>query len=215
MCKKLTYLIAVLLLSFLPVLILGCASERETPVPAEPPAEVPVTINDKYEEAISRLAPEKTTILSIEGMEEEIILSLEVSSLYPYAIYLDEERYVMAEKDGKEFISPRAEGADPALFMTIRHEENVDLAAVLGEIEDQLKEEYADVTVQGWVESPLRAQYLYAVNGNTRDDQVERYYLAEDSAGGVFIIQQMLFLEAMEGHGARFDGMLEEFIMLK
>ncbi len=47
-------------------------------------------------------------------------------------------------------------------------------------------------------------------NGDAWNDPVERYYLVEDFKGGVIVIQQKLFKEAVEGHGARFDGMLKE-----
>ena len=155
------------------------------------------------------LVPEKQTVLVIEGMEEEIALSLKVSSLYPYAIYLDEDRYQMEQLKGKDLILPRA-AVEPEVFMAIWHREDVEISTLVWEIEEELKKKYANVHVQGHVEKPLLSQHLYTLNGDAWNDPVERYYLIEDFKGGVIVIQQKLFKEAVEGHGARFDGMLKE-----
>ena len=215
--RRLTSLVFALLL-LVPVLVGGCAEQEEEPISPEPPVEEPASPEEPltppengidWREA-DQLEPEKTTTLIIEGMEEEIVLQLQVSSLYPYALYLDEERYRMEEKEDKDYILLQTEG-DLEVFMSIWHRENVEVSGLLAEIETELKEVYTDVDVHGRVESPLPAQYLYAASGDAWDDTVERYYLVEDFEGGVFVIRQKMFKEAVEGHGVRFDGILEEF----
>jgi len=160
------------------------------------------------------LEHQKQSVLVIEGMEEEITLNLQVSSLFPYAVYIDEERYQRDEKEGKERISPSVE-TEPEVFMSITHRENVDVAALVSEIEEHLKEKYPPHKVhnKGAVEDPLPSNYLYAVEGEYWNDILERYYLVEDFEGGAFIIKQKLFQEAEEGHGARFNGMLEDLFI--
>ena len=155
------------------------------------------------------LVPEKKTVLAIEGMEEEIDLYLKVSSLYSYAIYLDKDRYHMDQLEGKDLILPRVE-VEPEIFMAIWHRQDVEISTLVWEIEEELKKKYANVHVQEHVEEPLLSQHLYTLNGDAWNDPVERYYLVEDFKGGVIVIQQKLFKEAVEGHGARFDGMLTE-----
>lgn len=210
----------VALLLFVPVLVGGCAWQQEEPAVPEKPVEEPASPekppslpgdedNDKLWKEVNQLEQEKTTTLIIEGMEEQILLQLQISSLYPYAIYLDEDRYHMEQRDDKDLILPRAE-VKPEVFMAIWHREDVEISALISELEEKLKGKHAIVHVQGRVEKPLPAHHLYAVNGDAWDDTVERYYLVEDFEGGVIVIQQKLFKEAVEGHGARFDGMLNE-----
>ena len=155
------------------------------------------------------LVPEKKTVLLIEGMEEEIALYLKVSSLYPYAIYLDKDRYHMERLESKDLILPRVE-VEPEIFMAIWYREDVEISTLVWEIEEELKKKYANVHVQGLVEEPLLSQHLYTLNGDAWNDPVERYYLVEDFKGNVIVIQQKLFKEAVGGHGTRFDGMLKE-----
>lgn len=185
----------------------GCAAPQEEPVDADLPEDEE---NDKPWTEANQLEPEKKAILIIEGMEEEVTLQLQVSSLYPYAIYLDEDRYHKEEREDRDYILPRAD-VEPEVFMAIWHRQGVTVAEALAEIEEQLQEEYADVLTQEEVENPLPAYYLYAASGNARNDTVDRYYLVQDFRDGVYVIQQRLFTEAVEGHGARFDGLLEEF----
>jgi len=160
------------------------------------------------------LEHQKQTVLVIEGMEEEITLDLQVSSQYPYAIYLDGDRYQWEEKEGEDRISPTVE-TEPETFMSIAHRENVEIAALASEIEENLKEKYSadNVHNEGYVEEPISSYYLYAVGGESWNDPLERYYLVEDFEGGAFIIKQKLFQEAVEGHGTRFKGMLEDLFI--
>ncbi len=215
---------AVLLL-LIPMLVWGCAPEdvdpveepREEPVdepiePDEPLPSDPVDENGKPWMEEGLLEPEKTVTLVIEGMEEELTLQLHVSSQFPYALYLDEERYRLEEKDGKDHIHPRVD-VEPEVYMAIEYREAVEITNLLSALEAELVGAGADVQVEGWGEHPLPALHIYGIHGSAWDDAVERFYLMEDGEDGVFIVQQKLFVEAVEGHGARFDGILEEFLV--
>ncbi len=180
----------------------------EDPAGPEEPEEV---ITQPWREA-NQLESHKTATLLIEGMEEEIELQLQVSSLYPYAIYLDQERYHQEEREGRDYITDRRE-TDFDVFMAIWHREGVEISALYPEIKAELQESYAGVQDLGWVEDPLPARKLFASEGDAWDSTVERYYLLEDFTDGVFVIQQKLFLEALEGHGRRFDGLLDELYL--
>ena len=46
-------------------------------------------------------------------------------------------------------------------------------------------------------------------------DVYENIYIVDNQAGGSFLIECKLFVEAEEGHGARFGNMLETFEVVK
>ncbi len=228
---RLFWLSAALLL-LVSVLVGGCGqqvqdppppdSEQEEPAPPDelepdpeqPAAEDPNATEGEDKERswkdADQLEPTKTTILEIEGMEEELVSHLHVSSLHPYAIYLDEERYRLEEKEGKDYILPLTE-TTPEVFMAIWHVEGTAKAALAEEIAGELHEKYGEQPFQEEVRSPLPALYMYGSGGQNWDDTVERYYLLSDFEDGVFVVRQKLFVEAVEGHGTRFDGLLEDF----
>lgn len=218
---RIRYLLAVLLL-LVPLLTLGCNAGEEPTDPQQPveePADSDETLKpDPVDEngqpwlEANQLDQEKTTTIMMEGMEESISLSLQVSSQFPYAIYLDGERYRLDVEGGRDIILPRDEVADlPEVLMSIQHKQDVSISQFASELADQLGAEYDHVNEEGWVYNPVQAVHIYAVNNGAHDDTVERYYLVEDFADGIFVIRQQLFVEALEGHGNRFDRMLEEF----
>lgn len=231
---RLTFLIAApILMLMLLFTVWGCAGQPDKPAlpeepvpspapapdpdpaPAPPSPEEPVSPpgdqeNDTPWLAAPGLESEETSSIEMEGMKEEISLQLQVSSLYPFALYLDEDRYVMVEHDGINLILPETP-SEPEVFMAIWHTQGVQAADLAEELKEQLYEYYDDVELRGRVNNPLPAYYLYAVGGSSWDATVERYYVVEDFTDGVFIIMQKTFLEAVEGHGTRLDRMLEDF----
>ncbi len=215
---RLIYLLVALLL-LVPMAIGGCVDQEEEPALPEQPVDEPVSPEpDPPDDLLpwieaSQLEPEKTTTLIIEGMEEDLALDLHVSSIYPYAIYLDKERYRVEEKDDRDIILFDTEADIPVVSMAIWYRESVEASELATELENQLKDQYTNVTNHGRVESPLPAHYLFAEKADSSDDTVKRYYLVEDFNNGVFVVQQTMFLEAAEGHGARFDNMLKELFI--
>ncbi|ABR47859.1 conserved hypothetical protein [Alkaliphilus metalliredigens QYMF] len=158
--------------------------------------------------------PEKTIVEELEGMEEETDVNLQKSRL-GYVIYFDEQRYSLDSLDGKDKIAP-IEQADyvPEVFMEIEQVEDKDIETLATEIQKMLAGEYETVRNEGSVDSPIESIYLYANTGNNWDDEVVKYYLVDNTQGGVFVIKQQFFFEASEGFGVRFDNMLKEFQMI-
>lgn len=155
--------------------------------------------------------PNKIVSEQIEGMDEKSNVSLQEGSS-KYIIYIDEERYIMQNLDGKDIITPKVKAESyPNVSMEINQVENKEPEVVASEIEKSLKEKYKKVDNMKKVKSPINGIFIYANNGSSWDDIVEKYYLVDNTKGGTFIIKQQLFLEASEGHGVRFDNMLKEF----
>ena len=81
--------------------------------------------------------------------------------------------------------------------------------------EEELKADFSKVDAAREVTEPVEGIYIHAIDGGTQwDDEVVNYYLVDNTQGGTFIIKQKYFLEAAEGHGARFYHMLEEFVIV-
>lgn len=156
-------------------------------------------------------APNKVVKLQIEGNNEKQNVSLKEGSA-KYIIYIDEERYTMESKDGKDKITPKVKAKNyPEVFMEIHQVKEKTPKAMATEIEKQLKAKYKQVDNNGEVKEPLKAIHLDARSGVKSKDTVVNYYLVDNTKGGTFVIKQQYFVEASEGHGARFYGMLKEF----
>lgn len=158
------------------------------------------------------LLPQKQIIEEIEGQTEKTKVSLEQSSI-GYAIYFDKDRYQMLQEDGKDKIVPRLSSTEklPKVFMEIYQIKDKDPLTVLEQLRLQLKAQYPEVNYIGKVEQPLPSRLITAKSGNKWNSTVERYFLIDNTLQGTFVVRQHFFLEAEEGHGARFDHMLSEF----
>lgn len=154
--------------------------------------------------------PTKTIEQSLEGNDEKVQVDLEVSP-QKYVIYIDKSHYKLEKVDGKDIIKPikQAEGY-PEVSMTI---EQVDKAPAdaLADIEKELKSTFKEVKESEQVTEPVKGLSILAVNGSKWNDTVVNYYVVDNTKGGSFIIKEQYFLEASEGHGARFYNMLKEF----
>lgn len=157
----------------------------------------------------ARLEKEKQGIFLLEGLEEEVTLKLQESLLYPYFIYIDMNRYQMEQKEGKDYIVPVMKINGKEVFLAIWYEEDACMDEIEAEVMTGLGGKYKEI-FQHEGESKKE---IMAFNSQNWADPVERYYLIRDFKGGVFIIQQKLFFEALEGHGVRFDRMLEEIFI--
>ncbi len=168
--------------------------------------------NDKDEKEQGMTLPStKEVVQVLEGMEEKTVMSLHESKL-GYYIYIDQERYQLEELNGVDKIIPRAKAENlPEVLMEITREVDKKPQDMASQIKDELKEKY-QVEFHEEVDNPLESIYLYA-EGKNSDDTVVRYYLVEDSQEGTLVIKQKLFIEAIEGHGIRFDNMLQELII--
>ena len=170
---------------------------------------------------------EKEEEIEIEGQKEQSNVQLETNEELRYVIYLDDERYRMEEGDDRDRIVTKEPLDDmyPDVYMEIWREEETTTEAVLDELKEILGREGLEITEEARVEEPLEAEMIQGMgeeatneHGNTGqqwDTPIHRYYVTDTEEEQVFIIKQAYFLEAAEGHGARFDYMLESFEVVK
>lgn len=159
--------------------------------------------------------PEKVIEQDIEGQKENTKVNLKQSS--DYVIYIDENNYKMVKQDGKDKIIPKVKISEnlPEVYMEIQHVTDKSPQEMATQIENELRSRFETVENKGIIEKPIKAIFLYARSGLKWNDTVVKYYLVDDKKGGTFVIKQQLFIEATEGHGARFYHMLKEFKVVK
>jgi hypothetical protein len=172
--------------------------------------------NTQYgQAAVSKIkelfAPNKVVKQEIEGMPSEDNMALKESSM-KYIIYIDEEMYTMENLEGKDKIVPKNKAANyPEVFMEIQQVKDKKPEVVASEVEKELKVKFKTVKNEGTVKDPINSILLRANSGTNSKDTVVQYYLVDNTKGGTFVIKQQYFMEAAEGHGARFYHMLKEF----
>ncbi|RQD69636.1 MAG: hypothetical protein D5S00_06450 [Tindallia sp. MSAO_Bac2] len=195
--------------------IWGCADDEGSSDPQSAEEQNTEEIEEIGETCWTELALSDSidTSFIIEGMEEQVTLSLFQSNQYSYAIYFDDERYQWREENGKDFLIPHHKPDDQDLWMAIWHD-NEDVEQVLEKKKVDLEASFAD-TVMEEIRDPLMGTQLTARQHQESDDVIEIWYFVEAQDSGIFIIQQKLFTEAVEGHGRRFDLFLENFFGAK
>ncbi|MCM8901684.1 hypothetical protein KVG29_10680 [Caldicoprobacter algeriensis] len=119
----------------------------------------------------------------------------------------------MVKQDGKDRIVPNVDPGDnlPEVYMEIQRVADKSPQEMAAQIEAELKSSFETVENYGVIEDPVKSISLRARSGLKPNATIVRYYLVDDKQGGTFIIKQQYFLEAAEGHGARFYHMLKEF----
>lgn len=157
-------------------------------------------------------APEKAVIEEIEGIQEEKEVILKESEA-GYIIYIDEERYKLIEEDGVDKIvfKEQLDERFPEVSMSINQVSNKEPEVVAEEIYDELKDTFTKVDDITTVNDPITSILVSAIDGNEWNSPVTKVYILSNEKEGSFIIKQKYFLEAAEGHGARFHQMLKEF----
>lgn len=160
--------------------------------------------------------PKKHVQEEIEGMPEdkEIVLQDTKSG---YVIYIDEERYKLVEEEGRDVIVPSVPLEDryPEVSMSIEQAENETPEQAAARIQQELAGQYETVKEPEAVTEPLKATLLSAIDGQQWDSPVIKVYVLSNERGGSFIITAKYFLEAAEGHGARFYHMLQQFTIVE
>jgi len=125
---------------------------------------------------------------------------------------VDEERYDFVALESGDKIVPKDFPSDlPEVSMQISQDTDAAPEAVVARLKEDLGSKYKIVKDIETVEKPLAAIRLKALTGYEGDDAVVEYYLVDNTQGGTFIITLKYFVEAEEGHGARFEQMLGEF----
>lgn len=156
--------------------------------------------------------PQKQVVEEIEGMPEEKEVVLEEGEA-GYIIYIDKELYNMINEDGvdKIVLNQELDEKYPEVSMTITQVEDKNPAQLAEEIAAELQNSFATVKEIETVNDPVEGLLVSAIDGNEWNSRVAQVYIISNGKTGSFVIQQNYFLEAAEGHGARFYHMLKEF----
>ena len=161
--------------------------------------------------------PEKKTIQSIEGQDEVANVNLNEGTNSEYIIYVDETRYKMI--NGKETdiittIDPLPEKY-PEVTMEIKQVANEKPEDLVGKVETELKIDFPELRAIETVTEPVEGYWLHGTTGSEWDSKVVTAYVLSNGKKGSFVITENYFLEAAEGHGARFHRMLESFEIIE
>lgn len=161
--------------------------------------------------------PEKEIIQSIEGNEEETSVNLKEGKDSEYIIYIDEERYKLVAGVESDIITTKEplEERYPEVSMEIKQFTDIAPLEMVSTLETELASEYTKVTETESVTEPLEGFKLHGISGSEWDSPVTNIYVVDNLNGGSFVITEKYFLEAAEGHGARFYAMLQEFEIIE
>lgn len=161
--------------------------------------------------------PEKEIVQIIEGTEENQNVNLNEGRESSYAIYIDEERYQLVKGDDADRILPKVLLGEnyPEVAMEIRQEKNKEPDVLVEELSLRMKDDFPVLFETSRVESPVAGWVIEGVAGNEWNSPVVKVYVISNQNQGSFVITQRYFLEATEGHGARFDQVLNEFYVVE
>lgn len=161
--------------------------------------------------------PEKEIVQSIEGNEEETNVNLQEGKNSEYIIYIDEERYKLVPGEASDIITTKEplEERYPEVSMEIKQFTDIEPREMISTLENELASEYTKVTETEPVTEPVEGFKLHGISGSEWDSPVTNVYVVDNLNGGSFVITEKYFLEAAEGHGARFYAMLQEFKVIE
>lgn len=157
--------------------------------------------------------PEKEIIQSIEGQDEETDVHLNEGTNADYVIYLDETRYKMINGEESDIITTiePLPAQYPEVTMEIKQIADEKPEDLVGKIEAQLKKDFPALRAVEQVTDPIEGFWLHGTAGNDARSKVVTAYVISNGKAGSFVITENYFLEAAEGHGARFHHMLKSF----
>jgi len=158
------------------------------------------------------LVPEKVITEELEGMKEDTNVNLNESEI-GYSIYFDENRYMIKDYNGIDRIVPKPvddQDLSEMYYMEIIEQEDKKPEELAKEIEVKLKEEFENISQIETVKEPVEGLKIRA-NSLKDNNPLVKYYFIDNNRGGTFVFKQQLTIEAAEGHGVRFDNMLNEF----
>ncbi|MFS0723794.1 hypothetical protein [Paenibacillus sp. 1P07SE] len=162
-------------------------------------------------------APEKEVQVEVEGQTEHTQQELHQDEESNYVIYYDMDRYKLIEGEHQDVITTKEPLPEmyPEVSLTIDQALDVTPEQVAAQVAEQLQADYAVVREPEQIEEPVAGYVVHAIDGSEWDSEVTRVYLVDNGKSGTFVLQAKYFLEAAEGHGARFEQMLKEFQVLE
>ena len=194
------------------VLIFLCALFVQTP----PGTAMAATARETVAGLIQTLFPPKAAEVTLEGESEQASLTAhgqEPNEATPgFAIYVDEDRYQVIVESNNTFIRPLA-ATGLVCEMEISHLPSTTPKSGIEAAQTQLAENFE--TISDISESNTPNGWTFCASGGTAwDSPQEEVYFTSDGAKGCYQISLRYFLEAAEGHGARFRTMLETFTIV-
>lgn len=144
--------------------------------------------------------------VSVEGQDETIEMELVNASNNLYSFYMDSERYTLESDGEKNVLRPKAQAPEtyPDVFIEFAYLENDAMENAL----QQYAEEYSFPLEKQNDDFPAGAAVYHGTAGSAPDSETATIRLL-DVQDGILAIRENYFLEAQEGHGARFHQMLE------
>ncbi|MFC4599479.1 hypothetical protein [Cohnella hongkongensis] len=169
------------------------------------------------EEVKQWFAPEKKVEVEVEGQKEETDQKLHQNEESSYIIYYDQERYKLVQEDGRDVITTKEPLPEryPEVSMTIEQYKDEKPEELIKRLSEELAGKYEDVREVEKVSEPVQGYTVRALAGKEWDSEVVVIYVVDNLKQGSFAITEKYFLEAAEGHGARFHQMLTEFKVLE
>lgn len=165
----------------------------------------------------SLFEPEKRIVQEIEGQKEETDVHLNEGGHADYVMYIDESRYTMKHGEEADIIITKEPLPDhyPEVSMEIRQVTDIAPDVYVLNVVEELKQEFPDLKEPEYVTEPVEGYQLHGIiSGRDWDSPVIHVYIISNGKSGSFVITQRYFLEAAEGHGARFNEMLKEFKLI-
>ena len=189
------------------LLLVGCnaATEPAGEVPP-PPTETPVKEVPEETATLPEREPMMEVVQSIEGEETTVMMELVEGSNSVYSLYIDPNYYVFETDDREDIVKPIENVPDgyPEVSLSFIHVPNQSPDSV----KDDMQQEYSIPLDDKNIQSPVNALSLHGTSGQESDSEVLTLYMVEVDKG-TLLITEKYFLEAQEGHGARFEQMLE------
>lgn len=152
--------------------------------------------------------------IEIEGTTETVKGKLHVSEL-GYQMVYDTERYELAAESGID--SYMADNPDPDVypfvFLNISRSENTTIEDYADQLEKEIfaqKISYSRHEYKEIGEQKNKAIYFRTQSGTKWNSIIREYYIIQDETD-IILIETQFFLEAEEGHGARFSAMIDTF----
>lgn len=157
--------------------------------------------------------PEKSLIQNIEGQDEETDVHLNEGTNAEYIIYVDETRYKMINSEEEDIITTiePLPTQYPQVSMEIKQVADEKPEELVTKVEVELKKDFPALRAIENVTEPVEGYLLHGAAGNAPDSKIVHTYVISNGKEGSFVITSNYFLEAAEGHGARFHHMLESF----
>lgn len=127
-----------------------------------------------------------------------------------FAIYYDPERYEMTEEEGITYIRFVSDGDLPPCQVEISHVPGISCADAAGQTRLEMLESWDSVSEISPLDNQdgLAFSFSAGVEWNSPCGNV---YFISDEQGGCFRLTARYFVEAAEGHGARFGQMITTF----